>query len=383
MKHYDYIIAGAGCAGLSLLVRLVSSGQFLDKKILLVDRKQKNKNDRTWCFWETQDDIFEPIVYKRWQQFAMHTQKQSLLFDIAPYYYKLIRAIDFYSYCLDFIRKGQIDIQYGEVETIVNDGDSALLTISGNTIAADYVFSSILPGNFTIQKGRHYLLQHFTGWFIKSQYPCFDPGAATFMDFRVTQKYGHCFIYLLPFNQNEALVECTFFSPCTVDRTIYHNILTDYLDQFYYNVPFEIVEEETGIIPMTNHNFQQYDGRIIYIGTAGGFTKASSGYTFKSIQRHTQMMVKNLIQKGHPYVNTLQPARFRFYDTIMLNVLQQSGVDAGSIFGQLFQKNQSQHVLSFLDNTSTLQQEMNIISSLPKKPFLKAAIQELRNKYLY
>ena len=32
--YYDYIIAGAGCAGLSLAVHMIKSAQFDNKKIL-------------------------------------------------------------------------------------------------------------------------------------------------------------------------------------------------------------------------------------------------------------------------------------------------------------------------------------------------------------
>ena len=53
------LFSGAGCASLSLLMRMIRSGKFTDKKILLIDKEQKNKNDRTWCFWETQNGFFE------------------------------------------------------------------------------------------------------------------------------------------------------------------------------------------------------------------------------------------------------------------------------------------------------------------------------------
>ncbi|MEJ0032902.1 MAG: hypothetical protein WDO15_22180 [Bacteroidota bacterium] len=56
--RYDYIISGAGCAGLTLLMRMIESGKFSDKKIMVVDRDLKPRNDRTWCFWEKEDGSF-------------------------------------------------------------------------------------------------------------------------------------------------------------------------------------------------------------------------------------------------------------------------------------------------------------------------------------
>ena len=101
MQHYDYIITGAGCAGLSLLRRMMQHSFFSDKKILLIDKAQKNNNDRTWCFWEKQKDVFEDIVYHSWQQIDFYSNGFSGRFDLQPYQYKMIRGIDLYSTVLN------------------------------------------------------------------------------------------------------------------------------------------------------------------------------------------------------------------------------------------------------------------------------------------
>ena len=62
-KTYDYIIAGSGCAGLSLLYRMLLEPELSNKEILIIDRETKSKDDRTWCFWEKSPDIFESVVY--------------------------------------------------------------------------------------------------------------------------------------------------------------------------------------------------------------------------------------------------------------------------------------------------------------------------------
>ena len=49
---YDFIIAGAGCAGLSLLYRILQEPALQNKSVLIIDKDTKNSNDRTWCFWE-------------------------------------------------------------------------------------------------------------------------------------------------------------------------------------------------------------------------------------------------------------------------------------------------------------------------------------------
>ena len=47
---YDYIIAGAGGAGLSLLHYLLDSPILSNKQILVIDQSLNKTNDRTWCF---------------------------------------------------------------------------------------------------------------------------------------------------------------------------------------------------------------------------------------------------------------------------------------------------------------------------------------------
>ena len=75
---------------------------------------------------------------------------------------------------------------------------------------------------------------------------------------------------------------------------------------------YTISDEEFGVIPMTNYRFPSRNGRIINIGTAGGQTKGSSGYSFNSIQKHSAAIVTEMIASGQPFLQ--QPSkRFLFY----------------------------------------------------------------------
>ena len=59
---YDYIIAGSGCSGLSLLYRLLKDPILNNKSILIIDKTEKSANDRTWCYWESEKGLFNSIV---------------------------------------------------------------------------------------------------------------------------------------------------------------------------------------------------------------------------------------------------------------------------------------------------------------------------------
>lgn len=377
MGNYEYIIAGAGCAGLSLAVHMIRSGKFNDKKILIVDKEEKIKNDRTWCFWETEPGLFEDIVYKKWDLVWFYGENFSEKLKLQPYQYKLIRGIDFYKYCFDLIRQQKnITVQFGEVQIIIGTKDETSIILNGQKFFGKYIFNSILFDKPVLKKNEYWLLQHFKGWMIETDNPVFNPSEATLMDFRVSQHYGTAFVYCMPFTVSKALVEYTMFTKDLLRPDQYDEGLKKYIEQFLKTGSYKIEEEEFGIIPMTNHRFPAHSNNIINIGTAGGQTKASSGYTFRFIQKHSAAITKQLTESEKPFA-ALSKGRFHFYDSTLLHILHHNILPGKHIFTNLFKKNKPQQVLRFLDNESSLKDELKIISSLPAFPFLKAALQQL------
>ena len=113
----------------------------------------KKKNDRTWCFRETEPGLFEPVVSKKWKQVWFHGEGFSKLLSLLPYEYKLIRGIDFYNYCSEFIKKQpNFEILYGEVKEMTSDEKAASLKLSGEKYSAGYIFNSILFGKPKLKK---------------------------------------------------------------------------------------------------------------------------------------------------------------------------------------------------------------------------------------
>ena len=198
------------------------------------------------------------------------------------------------------------------------------------------------------------------------------------MDFRTDQRFGTTFVYVMPFSSHRALVEYTLFTENLLRPDEYDQGLREYIRQFLTTASYRISEEESGVIPMTNHQFPGRDNNIISIGTAGGQTKASSGYTFRFIQKHSAAITEQLVQSGNPFIAS--PAgkkRFRFYDSTLLHILQHKKLSGEKVFTSLFKKNKPQQVLRFLDNESSLKEEIRIISSLPAWPFLRAGLKHL------
>lgn len=358
-------------------MHLIRSGKFSDRSILLVDKDDKTSNDRTWCVWQKEAGLFEEVVYRSWDSLEFFGENFERKLAIYPYRYKMIRGLDFYRYCLEEIsRQPNFTIIRQGVDRIFSEGKETGLETGGQRICCDYLFNSILFEKPKLNGNHYWLLQHFKGWVIQSDRAHFNPGVAKLMDFRVPQDKGTAFCYVLPFNERQALVEYTLFTPSLLNPEEYDEGLQHYIGEVLGIKEYSVQDEEFGIIPMTNYKFPTTEGNIVHLGTAGGQTKGSSGYTFNFVQKHSAAIVASLIQKGHPFIST-GAQRFQFYDSVLLRILQRGRLRGKDIFTELFKKNKPQQVLKFLDNETTLAEELKIISSLPTFPFAKAAMQHL------
>ena len=376
---YNYIITGSGCAGLSLLMRLLQTPKLQHKKILVIAAQTKTQNDRTWCFWEKENGLFENIVHHRWQQLQFKSNMFSSTFSIAPYQYKMLRSIDFYNYVLQYAKAfSNVEFIYETVTAIKNETNKAVVLTATNEYHADYIFNSILFKNMEATGANYFLKQHFKGLLIETTFPCFDAAVATFMDFTVSQQAGTTFMYVLPTSPTTALVEYTLFTKNLLQPNEYDIALKNYISTQLNISNYKIMHEEFGVIPMTNFNFPSRQGNIINIGTAGGQTKPSSGYTFQFIQKKTEQIVQSLIKNKHPFVEeNFNDKKFRLYDSVLLNVLQNKKMSGDKIFSRIFQKNKPQQVLKFLDNETNLVEDLKIMGSVPMKTFLPTALKEM------
>jgi lycopene beta-cyclase len=376
---FDYIFAGGGCAALSLVVRLLANKSLSSKKILVINKERENQNDRTWCFWERQAGLFEPIVHHSWNFLDFHSETESRRLDIAPYRYKMIRSADFYEHCGKLIAPfSSVQIQPGNIESIVNIDNGVTVTANGREYTGRYCFNSTLNG-IEIDETKYILLkQHFKGWLIRTSEAMFNPGIATLMDFRISQEGGTAFFYVMPVASDKALVEYTLFTRNLLSQQKYDENLKAYIEEHITRQPYQILEQEYGIIPMTNYPFRLHNGNIFNIGTAGGQTKGSTGYTFQFIQKHSESIVTFLAETGHPPLN-YNPVDFRFslYDAVMLRVLSEQQHRGADLFTRIFTRGEPNSILRFLDNESKLGEELRIMNSLPKGLFGKAAFNEL------
>ncbi len=196
-KKYDYIIAGSGCSGMSLLYRILKEPVLKSKKILVINNAKKTTNDRTWCYWERKDGIFESIVTHRWKYLNFFSTDFSKKLNLKKYTYKMIRGIDFYSFILNFSKDFEnVTFKYENITKIYSSNQKGYISTNKSKYIAKYIFNStnLFNPKITIKNS---LLQHFEGWFIKTKDSSFNPNTGTLMDFRLEQKNGATF-FLCP-----------------------------------------------------------------------------------------------------------------------------------------------------------------------------------------
>ena len=380
-KKYDYIIAGSGCAGLSLLYRILNTPVLKSKKILVIDNTKKVSNDRTWCYWEKKDGIFESIVTHRWKSLNFFSTDFSKKLNLKEYTYKMIKGIDFYSFILNFSKDfDNVTFKYENIIKIYSSNEKGHIFTTKSKYIAKYIFNStnLFNPQITIKNS---LLQHFEGWVIKTKESSFDPNIGTLMDFRIDQKHGDTFMYVLPTTENEALIEHTLFSEKILKKEEYEIELKKYISGYLKINEYEILNKEFGIIPMSLASFERNPKSskcIINIGTAGGYTKASSGYTFQFIQKNCEIIIQNLLKNLPPSPNkTISDKFFEWSDKTLLQVLISNKMKGSDIFSILFKKNKVDRILAFLANESSMKDDIKIMSSVPLFPFLSSGLKHL------
>lgn len=376
---YDYIICGGGASGLSIADKLSSDSFFQDKKTLIIDPDSpKNTNDRTWCFWEKKNITRRDSVFHSWDKVLFKSDQFEKSINLNPLSYKMVKSKNFYEKTNTSIRLNS-NISFLK-ETVVSVNDLSThceVKTFKNKYTSLKVFNSILDWNVLKNSTRYPLLiQHFEGWFIKTKKDFFNQNEATFMDFSIEQNSSTKFMYILPFSKREALIEYTLFSKELLDKKSYEKFLIEYLNRIGMT-DYDIVSQESGKIPMTGYPFYKKNSKnILYIGSAGGWSKPTTGYTFKNIERKTSLLV-DFLKKNKSFKTFYKNSRFRYYDIIFLDVLFQNNHMGKKLFTQMFRNNKAKTIFKFLDEKSTILEEIKIMANFSMGIFLKTIFKRL------
>ncbi|GAA4318835.1 lycopene cyclase family protein [Pontixanthobacter gangjinensis] len=373
---YYYAIVGGGLAGLQLAYRISNDVFFKGKKIIIIDPSDKTDNDKTWCFWEENMGSWDHLVHKSWQMGRFISSETEEILNLEPYSYKMLKSLDFYNFIRKKLERSE-DISFvkDEIEKI----DQVTRTAIGRkgNYTATHFFDSRPPEEYKQDEKSAVIYQHFKGWEIETEKEHFDESLFTMMDYRIKYKDSTSFTYVLPLSKNKALVEFTFFTPFLVEDKEYDIYLEKYLSQILKIENYKITETEKGMIPMTDFDFHSENtDYLTRIGTAGGWVKASSGYSFKNTEKKIEQLIQNIKSSRRPSYG-LQNNKFRKYDAIFLDVLEKRNDLGESLFTKFYTKNSIQDIFRFLDEETSFSEDLKIMLSLFHPQFLKSFFNKL------
>jgi lycopene beta-cyclase len=268
-------------------------------------------------------------------------------------------------------RCSTIEVRRGRVQGIRSGRDHAVVTVDGEPVRCSWAFDSVTgPGREPADARLA-----FTGWEVRSTRAVFDPDVPVLFDFRTPQGAASRFVYVLPQAPDHALVELTEFvprhrEPCDAQERA--RALARYLVEVAGAGEYETLRIESAVLPLHARAVRRRVGRVLAIGVTGGLLKASTGYAYQRIQADSARIAASLVHYGHPFGGSEDSQRHRLLDAVLLDVLDRDPPQLELAFAGLFGRNPAERVFSFLDETSTVRDDLRIMASLRPGPYFRA-----------
>ena len=352
MKEYDYVIIGGGCAGLSLAYELELYEKFKNKTLAIIEPRQEYKKDKTWSFWKVMPHNFDDCVKKSWNNFSINVPNKTNHIKCKNYEYQSIDSGLFYEKINNKLK--------------TNKNISFFKDLKEINFKNSFIFNSVA----NLKKNYNNFWQHFCGVEIEVKDDFFDDSIFNLMDFDCEQRESVHFFYTLPYSKNKALVETTWLSKMNDNsQKDYDRQIKDYIEKHLNLKNYKITYKEEGAIPLF-YPFYEKEKNKINIGTAGGMTRLSTGYTFLNIQEHCQYIRKNIENISNTKKYEIN-RKYQFLDDIFLRVLEKYPEKMPNIFFKMF-KVSPKTVIKFLSNKSNIFEDLSIILKMPKWTFIKA-----------
>ena len=378
IQKADFVFIGMGAANCLLVLKMHEHGLLSKKKLAIIEHNSKAICERNFCFWSTEEELLklklENLVSSKWQQIKVGARNYQ---TITPLSYHHIRGIDLHDKVTQLLKEQDVSY-YNELfdsKPLVKP-KSFVIHLTDTTIEASKVFDSRPPTYNVVENNQSHLLQSFYGWEISAPDYNFDTSTMVMMDFDIPQNNYCQFMYILPFTKNSALFEVTRFGKEKITKDEAKTILIDYLAQFGFS--YQIIEEEKGVIPMSSCEITKtnYGENWVVTGANANMVKPTTGYAFHNMAIDATNHVAAMVNQ-QPFVREKDFTRFKYYDSLLLKILEETPQHGKKIFQNLFHHISINNVLSFLNEKSSFTKELYIFSKLPILIFLRVACKDL------
>ena len=342
----EIICIGAGCASLSLAKELAKQQI---KCQILTDKPSCERQEHMWGFWQMPwlDDAALQS-HHHWQKWQIITSNIAILHESHEHPYHALSSTNWLDHC-------------GKE----SHAEEVISPVTSPPQSPYFDSRPVAP-----PQGAFY--QHFLGHYIETKEAVFDATTAILMDFRCDQSRGLHFIYLLPTSPTKALVESTLFSANILEDDDYREAINRYLSEVLHITDYTVTDTEKGIIPMADCRDKTAPQEAI--GARGGALRPSSGYAFSLIQKQIAQIAEHRQKTGQWRSQSPLSALDLWMDKVFLSVLKKRPDLSVSIFESIAKSLNGSEFAQFMSGTAPLRVILKMMLSMPKWPFIIAAL---------
>ena len=374
MRTHDILIIGGGCSGLALAYHLKKNNT--DQKIIILESRKEYTHDKTWCFWEKNENLWTSMATKHWSHWSFHTDSdhQTIKHESQIWKYYHLPAIKYYKHMTQTIRtSNNITLKMNTQVTKITKEKTSLLGPKGTTYQLqtnnDTYRALHVIDTRPQRSGESILFQSFYGFEIEIQASQNDDCVALMHNMR-TDDTSFRFNYILPLSKTHMLFEHTRFADSPISEEIMKKECS--IEMKRLDIKHQkIIRTEYGLLPM---GLKIKPSQFHTGGQRQGALRDASGYAFLRIQRWADAFSKELIKQSDHKTkipNKNRKDSQKTMDMFFLKTLRREHHDSSKIFMSLAKSAGANLFSRFMSDQSSLMDKIRIIISMPPWPFIK------------
>lgn len=378
-NKFDFIFLGNGASSALVLIELKTKNLLHTSRILIIEPLIGQSKNKNFCFWANpEDSIVTELSYlieHTWTEIEIN-QNQAEELNPLRYYHISNRNIQ--NHIKEITATENIQYIFPEVSSISIDTEGEFIQIENQKYYSSNILDSRTPSFQKTEQHETLIFQSFIGWEVKLHKEIINTNSFKMMDFEIDQNNSTQFVYLLPLSSDTALIEFTRFGENTITQDEAEQTLNAYITEHLGE--FKKISVEQGCIPMSNCNLDfQKNKSLTQLGARNYCVKPSTGYALKTMHSQSKKIVRLFEERKPTRLNNIYhkeatSGRFAFYDALLLIILMRWPSQGKEIFTQLFARVDTKTILNFLDEKTTLREEIGIFKKLPIGIFLRALL---------
>ena len=376
-KNIDFILLGGGCSSLSLINNIIER-KITNYSFIIIEKRKKYLDDKSWCFWDTNNSKFKNLASKGWSKFSFSANNKTKVLTSNKNKYYYIKSINFYNSVLKNIKKASNVLLRLDEEVISIKTSLGLYNIKTNKNS--YTAKNILDTRIRLDVFKKYpfMYQSFLGYEIEiNKKNKIALNQAHIMKNMESLDDFFCFDYILPIKKNVFLFEFTVFSKQLYSVSFFKKRIINRLKN-HYDGEFKIIRKEFGVIPMgfVDRDKTNFDKNYILGGTIAGAVRPSSGYAFLRIQKWALECAINIERKGYLMRPIKDNLLLTILDKIFLIVLCKKTNLSSKIFFHFTSNINANTFVKFMSGNANIIDYVKVVLAMPKYVFVKCFLSK-------